>query len=267
MTSGHTFISDEEFYYAKAQGKRKEKKEGPINQTIDFISEQFASRLARVLEIGCGITDIFMFLPERVSYYGIDPSEFSIKKLKDTRLNLNLAVGYAENLPFESNFFDVIFSFQVLEHLYDPKKALFEMVRVTKPEGFIIISAPNLECPWNMPNAVRHYSGIRKLTLMFKRFGDLFLRNFRVLRFRMIRQNYAQWSGKFEKSDDDLTYITSAYEVATFLRRGGCKEIYSKEFKYPRPSLKNKLKKVLRKIPVLRYYDSGMFLVFQKKKI
>lgn len=263
MKQKHTYIPNEETYYSKAQSKRGIKKDGdPRHKTVEFINENLKKQ-ASVLEIGCGVSDIFYFLSPDINYFGVDPSQFSIKELENLNLNLRLSVGYAENIPFENNKFDAVFSFQVLEHLFDPRQSLLEMIRVVRSGGYIIVSAPNLECPWSMPNAVRHYSKIRTFVLMIERFVDLFLRNFGILKFRMIKQNYTQWSGKFEKSDDDLTHITSAYEVATFLKRNGCRQIYSREPKCDF-GLKCIFKKVIRKIPVLQYYDSGMYLIFKK---
>jgi SAM-dependent methyltransferase len=36
-----------------------------------------------------------------------------------------------------------VYSFEVLEHLWNPEKVLQEMVRVVKPGGFILVSCPN----------------------------------------------------------------------------------------------------------------------------
>jgi ubiquinone/menaquinone biosynthesis C-methylase UbiE len=42
-------------------------------------------------------------------------------------------------LPFADNSFDVVMSAHLLEHLHDPKAALTEMARVTRPGGVIIL--------------------------------------------------------------------------------------------------------------------------------
>jgi len=263
MKQKHTYIANEENYYLKAQAKREIERDcDSREQTVRFLKDTIVKPIS-ILEIGCGISDIFNFLPRNFQYYGIDPSEFAVKKLKEQNHDLNLSVGYAENLPFRDQQFGAVFSFQVLEHLFDPRQALQEMIRVIKPGGYVIVSAPNLECPWSMPNAVRHYPHFKKIVLMAQRFGDLFMRNFEILKFRMIKQNYTQWSGKFEKSDDDLTHLTSAYEVATFLKRNGCQFVFSREPKRGL-GLKNFLKKIIRKMSILQYYDSGIYLIFQK---
>jgi SAM-dependent methyltransferase len=40
-----------------------------------------------------------------------------------------------EEMPFEDNYFDYVFSFAVLEHVLHAKKAVSELLRVTKPGG------------------------------------------------------------------------------------------------------------------------------------
>ena len=46
------------------------------------------------------------------------------------------------NIPFENNFFDRIVISHCLEHILNPEKFLFEMLRVCKPEGIISIALP-----------------------------------------------------------------------------------------------------------------------------
>ncbi len=46
------------------------------------------------------------------------------------------------NIEFEDNSFDVILCIHVLEHIVDDKKAIGELFRVLKPNGYVIIQAP-----------------------------------------------------------------------------------------------------------------------------
>ena len=46
------------------------------------------------------------------------------------------------NLPFEANEFDIIFCNHVLEHIVDDKKAMQELYRVMKSDGFGIFQIP-----------------------------------------------------------------------------------------------------------------------------
>jgi ubiquinone/menaquinone biosynthesis C-methylase UbiE len=49
----------------------------------------------------------------------------------------------AENLLFENDSFDIIYSWGVLHHTPDMQKAIDEIYRVLKPEGKVIIMMYN----------------------------------------------------------------------------------------------------------------------------
>ena len=46
------------------------------------------------------------------------------------------------DMNFKVNFFDVIICNHVLEHIVDDRKAMRELFRVIKPEGFAILQVP-----------------------------------------------------------------------------------------------------------------------------
>jgi len=60
---------------------------------------------------------------------------------------LHLQEGSVLNLPFEDGSFDIVASYQMLEHVPDPRTALSEMLRVLKPGGTIAIVSPNILSP------------------------------------------------------------------------------------------------------------------------
>jgi SAM-dependent methyltransferase len=62
------------------------------------------------------------------------------------RKKIHIQVADATNLPFESNFFDLAFSFSTLEHIPEKEKremAFKELIRVTRKGGYVIITVPN----------------------------------------------------------------------------------------------------------------------------
>lgn len=50
--------------------------------------------------------------------------------------------GILENLPWNENFFDVIYVAHILEHSTDIDKAFSEIKRVLKPSGFLLFAVP-----------------------------------------------------------------------------------------------------------------------------
>jgi 2-polyprenyl-3-methyl-5-hydroxy-6-metoxy-1,4-benzoquinol methylase len=55
----------------------------------------------------------------------------------------------SEILPFQSNFFDLTFSTDVIEHVNDDFRFVSELVRITKHGGTILIGTPNIQRPVN----------------------------------------------------------------------------------------------------------------------
>lgn len=94
----------------------------------------------RVLEIGVGMgADYEQWLKAGAIASGIDLSTVSIERSR-RRCELaglvpDLRVGDAENLPFGSNAFDIVYSYGVMHHSPDTAKCLREAWRVLRPGG------------------------------------------------------------------------------------------------------------------------------------
>lgn len=101
-----------------------------------------------LLDIGCGrgertvrVAKYFGISSSRV--LGIEYNEEALKSCKNYIhvLKLDLETGW---LPCRDNSFDLVVCNQVLEHLKKYKKVIEEIIRVTKPDGYILIGIPNL---------------------------------------------------------------------------------------------------------------------------
>jgi len=99
----------------------------------------------KVLEVGCGLgTDLAEFAQNGAKVYGVD---LGVEQIELTKLNFHLRnLNYeilkpcnAENLDFEDNYFDFVFSFGVLHHTPDTDKAISEVYRVLNNGGSAII--------------------------------------------------------------------------------------------------------------------------------
>jgi ubiquinone/menaquinone biosynthesis C-methylase UbiE len=101
--------------------------------------------IRQVLDIGTGDGLFIRTLAElypRAAFTGIDPSEDALENARQT-FPVN---GYSflkmssEKLAFDDNRFDMTSMSNALHHLSSPEKALAEMKRVTKHEGWMVIS-------------------------------------------------------------------------------------------------------------------------------
>jgi ubiquinone/menaquinone biosynthesis C-methylase UbiE len=104
----------------------------------------------RVLEVGFGAgTDFIQWLRAGARASGIDLTQEALENLT-RRIEAyklpapeQIMVADAEQLPFESDSFDLGYSFGVLHHSPDTEKAIAELVRVVRPGGEIKIMLYN----------------------------------------------------------------------------------------------------------------------------
>lgn len=99
----------------------------------------------RILDIGCGPGTITADLAELVpdgQVTGVDQAPGVLDQARATAAergldNVEFAVADIHALDFPDNTFCVVHAHQVLQHVGDPVQALREMLRVTKPGGYI----------------------------------------------------------------------------------------------------------------------------------
>ena len=124
------------------------------NQTPERIFEdhleryKFASKFVqhkKVADIACGSgygANIYKKNNAK-SICGLDISKEAIQYAQTNYPNIDFLVGNATNLPYSNNCFDVVTSFETIEHLEDYETFLNEINRVLAKKGLLILSSPN----------------------------------------------------------------------------------------------------------------------------
>lgn len=101
----------------------------------------------RVLDVACGegYGSYLMSLWGAKSVCGVDIDTPTVENAAVMFKNdgLEYMCCNAETLPFPDYSFDVIASFETIEHLENPETFLAELRRVLKPGGTILLSCPN----------------------------------------------------------------------------------------------------------------------------
>lgn len=96
----------------------------------------------RVLDVGCGLgMYTSAFLRHTPHVFGVEIEADRVREARARAKGVARSVG--ETLPFADDAFDVVFSHEVLEHVADDRLCAREMVRVTRPDGHIVIFVPN----------------------------------------------------------------------------------------------------------------------------
>lgn len=78
------------------------------------------------------------------SVVGVDIDPVTVDHAR-RKYHLEARVGSAELIPAEDNAFDVVVSFETIEHVANPERFLDECVRVCRPGGKVIVSTPSKE--------------------------------------------------------------------------------------------------------------------------
>lgn len=107
--------------------------------------EKITDKKGELLDIGCA-TGFFMKAAKNMEWKveGVEISDFAaeyaskhfkFKVYKDDFLKLNL----------KENSYDVVTLWDVIEHFYDPKKALIKIRKILKPNGIVVLSTPDVD--------------------------------------------------------------------------------------------------------------------------
>tara|TARA_Y100000310_G_C20629994_1_gene788120 strand:- start:967 stop:1701 length:735 start_codon:yes stop_codon:yes gene_type:complete len=124
------------YNYPDGYKKRKVYWKEHLSKHIDFND----LKGKKILDVGCGQGTISKVLYDAgADVYSIDLSKTSVNQVKKNYPEIKAKVGNALDLDFPDNFFDIVLSIGVLHHTPDPYKGFKECVRVTKPNGKMVI--------------------------------------------------------------------------------------------------------------------------------
>lgn len=135
-------------------------------KAYEFTSRYCAGK--KILDYGCGSGyGTYLLASCSESVLGMDISKEVIEYCSKTYANNNLSYRIIEDidrLSFRDGEFDIITSFQVIEHIPNVKKYLRELSRILSPSGVLLISTPNkkyrllpFQKPWNEEHLREYY--------------------------------------------------------------------------------------------------------------
>lgn len=133
---------------------------------IEHFSRYYAishiSEGKRVLDLACGDGYGSFHLSETAqSVLGVDIDTQSILRAKEKyqRQNLDYREGDATNIPAGDSTFDVVVSFETIEHITGEQQQAFlrEIQRVLQPDGLLLMSTPDKKFYSDIPNYHNKY--------------------------------------------------------------------------------------------------------------
>ena len=100
-----------------------------------------------MLENGCGVGEYLARLGDEAAFaVGMDIEFPRLEEAKKKNSNLICAAG--EALPFKRNYFDLVLSNEVIEHVQDDRMAIAECAAVLAVGGRLVLFCPNRGYPF-----------------------------------------------------------------------------------------------------------------------
>jgi 2-polyprenyl-3-methyl-5-hydroxy-6-metoxy-1,4-benzoquinol methylase len=133
---------------------------------LDLVQYKHSGTL---LDLGCSSGSFLESMrSESWKLYGIEMS-VDCAKVAEARCGAHVFIGDILDAPFPRETFDVITCFDVLEHLYEPRRVMERVAEWLKPGGIFFVQVPNIDSAearvfgtyWHgleLPRHLFHYS-------------------------------------------------------------------------------------------------------------
>ncbi len=129
------------------------------NRLIISTLERFFPYAGKFLEVGCGTGYVLSGIQNALPAYfcfGSDIYDNGLGFAKKRLKNVKLFQMDARNIPFD-NEFDIIGSFDVIEHIEEDNSVLGEFYKAVKPGGGIILTVPQHKWLWTVIDEISYH--------------------------------------------------------------------------------------------------------------
>ena len=136
--------------------------------------------LGKVLDLGCGTGALLDQLRGcSAELWGLDVSQEGLKFCA-IRGHKKLVLADATRVPFRQNYFDVITAIGLIEHLDDDQSFLYEVKRILKPNGVLILLTSSFPYLWSMHDTANEHKRRYYLRELNRQINDI---GFQTIRF------------------------------------------------------------------------------------
>ncbi len=113
-----------------------------------------------ILDAGCGKGNHSLQMKEmNNTVYGMEISKFGVEKTRAAGISCEQVDFNVDKFPFEDNFFDIVLSYDIVEHIINGENYFNECYRVLKKNGSLLIFTPNFHCLSNIKQTFQQLIG------------------------------------------------------------------------------------------------------------
>lgn len=113
------------------------------------------------IEIGASALNDFHLYEKGGSYCNVNFAIDAWMNLHKSNYTVNI-VASGDDLPFKDNTFDYVFTSHVMEHFFDPIKAIQEHLRVIKKGGVLVYIIPHVDVIYDKGRDITDWKEIAK---------------------------------------------------------------------------------------------------------
>lgn len=221
-----------------------------FSKYVDYL-DKYSRSEDLILDVGCGTGIVIELLAKKAKQaaQGVDISNTSIEVCRQKKLQCTVYDGKV--FPFTDRSFQIVGSYNVLEHTDDPIAFLNEELRVLKKGGYLIVACPNFLSITNSYHY--HTSGI------FQKIKNLFDLAELIFSSKTLFKKMDPVNREKFQPDDDAVNVTNPVSILKWAKSKDLKTEYWSSQSIYRQGLLNYLDYSLLKLSL-----GSSFFVFKK---